>query len=52
MSPNFAARWWEIDTTYQVMKVLNFVGIIDMSKAQKMRAPTPEDVEAARTVEA
>ncbi|MDX2022027.1 MAG: acyl-CoA desaturase [Deltaproteobacteria bacterium] len=37
MSPNFAARWWELDTTYQVMKLLNFVGIIDMSGAQKMR---------------
>jgi len=37
MSPNFAARWFEIDTTYQIMKVLDWVGIIDMSGAQKMR---------------
>jgi stearoyl-CoA desaturase (delta-9 desaturase) len=52
MSPNFAARWWELDTTYQVMKVFHALGIIDMSKSQKMRAPSREDVEAARTVEA
>ena len=43
MSPNFAARWFEIDPTYQVMKVLQFVGIIDMSGAQLMRPPTALD---------
>jgi len=37
MSPNFAARWWEVDTTYQVMRLLNWVGIIDMSGSQKIR---------------
>ena len=37
MSPNFAARWFEIDPTYQVMRLLAFVGIIDMSRAQTMR---------------
>jgi stearoyl-CoA desaturase (delta-9 desaturase) len=37
MSPNFAARWFEIDTTYQVMRFLDWVGIIDMSSAQRMR---------------
>jgi hypothetical protein len=37
MSPNFAARWFELDTTYQVMKVFHALGIIDMSRAQKMR---------------
>jgi hypothetical protein len=37
MSPNFAARWWEVDTTYQVMKVLHRLGVIDMSGAQKTR---------------
>src|SRR5690606_22728747 len=35
MSPNFAVRWFEIDPTYQVMRVLSLVGIIDMSGAQK-----------------
>lgn len=37
MSPNFAARWFELDTTYQVMKLLDWVGIIDMSGSQKIR---------------
>jgi stearoyl-CoA desaturase (Delta-9 desaturase) len=32
MSPNFAARWFEIDPTYQVMRVFNALGIIDMGK--------------------
>jgi stearoyl-CoA desaturase (delta-9 desaturase) len=39
MSPNFAARWFEIDTTYQVMRFLNWAGVIDMSQAQKIRYP-------------
>jgi stearoyl-CoA desaturase (delta-9 desaturase) len=47
MSPNFAARWFELDTTYQVMRLLNWVGIIDMSKSQKMRwAPAEEAIVA------
>ena len=37
MSPNFAARWWELDTTYQVMRFFNWVGIIDMTGSQKIR---------------
>jgi len=37
MSPNFAARWFEIDTTYQVMRLLDKLGIIDMSGSQQMR---------------
>ena len=39
MSPNFAARWFELDPTYQVMRVFNFLGIIDMSGAQVARPP-------------
>jgi stearoyl-CoA desaturase (Delta-9 desaturase) len=38
MSPNFAAKWFEIDPTYQIMKVLNAVGIIDMSGAQVIKS--------------
>ena len=38
MAPNFAARWFEIDPAYQVIRVLNAVGIIDMGEQpQKMR---------------
>jgi stearoyl-CoA desaturase (delta-9 desaturase) len=37
MSPNFANRWFEIDPTYQVMRALEAVGIIDMSGAQVAR---------------
>ena len=42
MSPNFAARWFEIDPTYQVIKVLAWLKIIDVSHAQIMRWK-PED---------
>ncbi len=37
MSPNFAARWFEIDPAYQIMKLLHWIGIIDMSGSQVMR---------------
>jgi stearoyl-CoA desaturase (delta-9 desaturase) len=39
MSPSFASRWFEIDPTYHVMRLLAAVGIIDMSGAQVMRKP-------------
>ena len=42
MSPNFAARWFEIDPTYQVMRVLAWLDIIDMTGAQSMRYPARE----------
>jgi hypothetical protein len=32
MSPNFAARAWELDPTYQVMRVFHALGIIDMGE--------------------
>lgn len=32
-SPNFAKKWFEVDPTYQVMKVMNFVGIIKLKRA-------------------
>lgn len=37
MSPNFAARWFEIDPTYYVLRAFHALGIIDMSGAQAMR---------------
>ena len=40
MSPNFAVRWFEVDPCWQVMKVLSFLGIIDLGeKHQRMRYP-------------
>ncbi len=42
MAPNFAARWFEIDPTYQVMRLLQAFGVIDMRGAQVMRW-SPED---------
>jgi stearoyl-CoA desaturase (Delta-9 desaturase) len=36
-SPNFAVRWFEIDPSYQAIRVFGWLGIIDMSKAQVAR---------------
>jgi stearoyl-CoA desaturase (Delta-9 desaturase) len=47
MSPNFAARKFELDPTYQVMRLLNAVGIIDMTGAQVMRPPIDVAADAA-----
>jgi stearoyl-CoA desaturase (delta-9 desaturase) len=48
MSPNFAARWFEVDPTYHVMRLLAFVRIIDMSGAQIARPPGVGPDQAAR----
>ena len=45
MAPNFAARWFEIDPTYQVMRVLQAFGVIDMRGAQVMRWKPEDKVE-------
>jgi stearoyl-CoA desaturase (delta-9 desaturase) len=51
MSPNFAVRWFEIDPSFQVMRVLAWFGIIDFGKhrqvtrypeAQPQPQPSPE----------
>jgi len=39
-SPNFAVRTWELDPAYQVMRVLAWLGIIQMKSAQRMRLPS------------
>jgi stearoyl-CoA desaturase (delta-9 desaturase) len=44
MSPSFAVRKFEVDPTYVVMKVLDAIGLIDMTGAQKIRW-TPADRE-------
>ncbi|HEX5659748.1 MAG TPA: hypothetical protein VFX59_21285 [Polyangiales bacterium] len=39
MSPNFGARWFEIDPTYQVIRVLRALKIIRLKGGQRMRYP-------------
>jgi stearoyl-CoA desaturase (Delta-9 desaturase) len=54
MSPNFAARWFEVDPTYQVMKLMNLIGIIDMGKKPQLArfpAQAPANEVAADEVE-
>jgi len=46
MSPNFAARKWEVDPTYTVIRVLSALRIIELKGAQRMRYPA-EPVGAA-----
>jgi len=41
MAPKFAARWFEIDPAWYVIKVLNAVGIIRLTSKQRMRFPAP-----------
>ena len=41
MSPKFAARWFEIDPTWYVIKALHFAKIIQITSPQKMRYPAP-----------
>src|SRR5258706_8265538 len=39
ISPNFAVRWFEIDPTYQVIRVLHTLQMIDKNGAQVGRHP-------------
>ncbi len=32
-SPNFAQRWWEFDPVYPIMRVLHWVGVIQLRRA-------------------
>jgi stearoyl-CoA desaturase (delta-9 desaturase) len=52
MSPNFAVRWFELDSTYQVIRVLSWLGIVDISGAQKTKwPPRPARVESGERAE-
>lgn len=37
-NPNFAKRWFELDTTYQIMRVLNLVHVIRFKKIAEPKA--------------
>jgi len=41
MSPNFAARWFEVDPTWQVMRLLARLGLIQLATTQRARYPEP-----------
>jgi stearoyl-CoA desaturase (delta-9 desaturase) len=45
MSPNFAARWFEIDPTYPVIKLLHWLRVIDLGPSPQM-ARYPADAPA------
>ncbi len=47
MSPNFAARWFEIDPTYPIILLLEKLGIVTELSAQRARFPRPRASEAA-----
>ena len=48
MAPNFAGRWFEVDPTYQAMRVLAWVGVIDLGpRAQRVRWPGRPEISGA-----
>jgi stearoyl-CoA desaturase (delta-9 desaturase) len=51
MAPNFAVRRFELDPTYQVMRLFAWLGIIDMSGAQRMRYPSTRRAEVVAPAE-
>jgi stearoyl-CoA desaturase (delta-9 desaturase) len=53
-SPNFAARWFEIDPTWSVIRVMAAFGMVKLpAHVQKMRYPRPEPaVQVAQVAQA
>jgi len=45
MSPNFAARKFEVDPTYLAIRLFAAVGIIELASHQKMRYPAERSTE-------
>jgi stearoyl-CoA desaturase (delta-9 desaturase) len=39
MAPNFAARWFELDPAWPLIKLFSLVGIIELTSKQRMRFP-------------
>jgi len=41
MAPKFAARWFEVDPAWPLIKLLSMLGIIELTSKQRMRYPAP-----------
>jgi stearoyl-CoA desaturase (delta-9 desaturase) len=50
MSPNFAARWFEIDPAFQVIRVFAWLGIVKLSTTQRMRWPAVVEAQVTTDV--
>jgi stearoyl-CoA desaturase (delta-9 desaturase) len=46
MSPNFAARRFELDPTYPAIVLLDKLGIIEIATPQRMRYPRRPETES------
>jgi stearoyl-CoA desaturase (delta-9 desaturase) len=46
-NPNFAQKWFEIDPSYQIMKVLNVLHVIRLPKKQKVKAAVNSSISAS-----
>jgi stearoyl-CoA desaturase (delta-9 desaturase) len=52
MSPNFAARWFELDPTYVAIRAFAALGIIQLNEPQKMRYPLRTSLQADKAAPA
>jgi stearoyl-CoA desaturase (delta-9 desaturase) len=51
MSPNFAARWFELDPTYPIIRLLAALRVIELSTPQRMRYPNERKASEALPAE-
>jgi stearoyl-CoA desaturase (delta-9 desaturase) len=47
MSPNFAARWFEVDPTYPAIKAMAWLGILELKPNTQTTRYTPDDATVA-----